>query len=640
MSPSMSHDTTFQRGTTPRFYQRGTERSAVPENRSDFENVDSATPSPAEVMAAFFAYVQSQLVALRRAARPADSRANALLAFLESQNLSPEEFGAIGLGLFTSVADVRTYLRSVGFSDAAIDESGLLVDDQGTPRHDWHESLVLPVHDRFGEIVDWLRVDLAVSSRRQLRYTTMFGFEDSGVPVYGTDAIDHADGPVSHVLLVDDVLDAARLRVAGVANVLATAGREDNMSPRRWEQLADLGFQTVTVLFRNSADAHYRIRNIQRTALKARRTPQIHVFDSMQFGPEGSAFEFVRGHGATAFRHLIENTSLVYRAKDLDWTPWTSARWRRPAPSPFHAETYWRTVDWHLGNIDDTQLRTAFTRIATDVAEALGRGAYQDARNALDHTPQPVRETATAVSLQGTLQQLQSDARADRLVPPTESRSQATVTTISVDHSDAQVPRMAEVLVDNLQRCSDSTWIVVCDDPERMTLHVVRELANRQTTGPGLSMAETVDRLALRDPQGGFGDKPWIVDEAVDQLQRWSDRVRFVPASSHWDHELLRDARHESPTGVLVGPSAKFAIHGEADGDTTSALFRIAGHFGCEVVAVAAADSGWLTRSTGRNNGNAPASTTRQNDDIVRFREMLSEMIDRTEHRQRQHPAR
>lgn len=132
----MSHDATFQRGTTPRFYQRGTDRPVMPENRPDFETVDASTPSPAEVMAAFFAYVQSQLVALRRAARPADSRANALLAFLESQNLSPEEFGAIGLGLFTSVADVRTYLRSVGFSDAAIDEAGLLGRRSGdaTPR--------------------------------------------------------------------------------------------------------------------------------------------------------------------------------------------------------------------------------------------------------------------------------------------------------------------------------------------------------------------------------------------------------------------------------------------------------------------------------------------------------------------------
>ncbi|QDU37453.1 hypothetical protein Mal4_17660 [Maioricimonas rarisocia] len=636
MTPSTSHDATFQRGTTPRFYQRGTDRTVLRDNQTDFESVESASPSPAEVMAAFFAYVQSQLAALRRAPRSADARSIALLSFLESQNFTAEEIGRIGFGLFTSISDIRTYLRSVGFSDAVIDESGLLEDEQESPRHEWHESLVLPVHDRFGEIVDWLRVDLGVSSRRHLRYTTMFGFETSGVPVYGTDSIDYAAGHVSHVLLVDDVLDAARLRGAGIVNVLATAGREDAMAPRRWEQLSDLGIQSVTLLFRNSADAHHRIRGVQTTALRARRTPQIHVFDSMQFGPEGSACDFVREHGEAAFRHLLANSSLVYRAKDLDWAPRTTTRWRRPAPRPFHAETFWSTVDWHLGNIRDSQMRSAFTSVATDVAEALSRGAYHEARRILDRLLEPVHQTPGTVSLQGALVQLQDRARADRLTVPNESqsRSDATVTTIVVDRSGAQIPRMAEVLVDNLQRRPDSTWTVVCDDPQLMTLHVVHELANRQTSGPGLTMAETVDRLALRDPQGGFGDKPWIVDEAVDQLQQWSGRVRFVGASARW-HEELQDAptTNEPPTGILVGPSAKNALQ---PGGETSPLFRIAARLGCEVVSVTVAES---HRPNGTGNGGNGYVAVRSGE-AARFHEVLSEIVDRAEHRDGQQSQR
>ncbi|MEZ6058385.1 MAG: hypothetical protein R3C01_16920 [Planctomycetaceae bacterium] len=349
---------------------------------------------------------------------------------LELNGITSAAAKSLSLGLYTTPDDVRVYLRSVGFSEEAIEDSGLVTDADGRLRHDWSGRIVGPIRDRFGRVVDLFSMESG-GAWHPTKYRFLHGFSETFAVGYGADQAFGSTSLPTKVILVDDLLDAAALHEAGLLNVLAIGGSGEDFTSDRWEQLTDLGVQEVELVFRQSALREASIRGALEQALKARRAPQVWVFDSSRLGDSTSAGEYVRRHGAAPFRSIIATPALAFYGKEFggerryDTTSSASARFavmpvemvervsrvvpvapvvatpvapQKPVPllRPFDREAFLTSlrpcIDHYSAN---SQVRTNLWRQVHAMSDALGANNFALAREIaaslplFQHTPYP-----------------------------------------------------------------------------------------------------------------------------------------------------------------------------------------------------------------------------------------------------------
>lgn len=144
----------LDRGRHPALFQR-VSRTSTPQETP--EPQPSVTPSTS-IYAAFVEFVQFRPVEIFHREERIRHASAQVWHYLDASGFSPEDIQHLKLGLYTTADDVRQYLRSVGFSETAIAESGLVTDERETIRHDWHASLIVPLTDERGKIVDVMAV--------------------------------------------------------------------------------------------------------------------------------------------------------------------------------------------------------------------------------------------------------------------------------------------------------------------------------------------------------------------------------------------------------------------------------------------------------------------------------------------------
>ena len=404
---------------------------------------------------------------------------------------------------------------------------------------EWAGCLVVPLRDRFGEIVDVGFIHLDRDPSTTMR--CLRGATETGVVAYGLDRVLTRKSQSSQsaeqqtLILVEEVIDALTLQTRGFWNV-AAVGALDEMTPHRWDALHDLGFSQVRILFRNAAAQPALVRHFLTTRDGAVRCPEVHVFDSTQIGPGESASEFVIRQGREALRRLMEGRSFVRRQ-------WVEPEFSRHTKAPhrpwyaFQPERYWEAVNHRLHTMIHRAEHDECRHMASDVAEALGCGRFDEAHQILDQWPIDRRHRPASVS-PAMCDVISVAAAIDAVCEPTHNAESLTwntepslddVTIIRATNARTCQERLIDALLSDLRADDDGLKVVVCEgDLRQFVTLLVHRMADEQAHGDGLSVAEVVDRLHGDEPSGGFREKPWFVDEAVDRICNWTDQLCFI----------------------------------------------------------------------------------------------------------------
>ncbi len=643
----------LDRGRHPALFQRVT-RSRPPVLEQP-EPRTERTNAPRDIYAAFIEFVQFRPADFRHRENRVHPGSLAIWDYLDGRGFSIEDLHHLRLGLYTTPEDVLGYLRSVGFSEAAIEESGLVTDDRHGFRHDWRGCLIVPLQDERGQTTDVLAIIPPALSGERLRYEFARGTVASGMTAYALHAALATPISAKNLVLVEDVMEALYLQCRGFTNVAAVGGDGREFSSKRWEELARLGFEAVTLAFGNDATRQRDVREALDHALRARTAPEVFVLERTQFLENETLADVARRHGLEACRKAASAKSLAFHAKDFGWSSPrdTAPRNGHPVPSSSHRDNYRAYLRAESEKIPHPVERTAIKATIADVEEALYHRLFSKARAIVEarlgsgwwfngHQPPRTLDVANVLD-----RLCEESGRA--MIPEHLSRydghelQAGTVTVLANESVRGRLADLCSRLVTALENRADQTWVVVCREfsEEVIVLGLIAHITRRMTTAQGLTFEEIQARLSGRDPRDGYSDKPWLVDEAVDRLRRWTDRIKFVSdiaSVSQVGSWIDQIADHQALGGVffdslpLAWSLERAWVPNAPMGEVspTSLLRELASRLSCAVVVVtgqALEQTNVLPASTYHTSRNPPEI----NRTILEFRDLISYWIEHEE---------
>lgn len=307
------------------------------------------------VCEAFLGFCQAALFSFETS-YPIESFAAArALAAAEAFGFTREEIRRLGCGLYVGPSAVREDLRGVGFGDDEIEAARLVCDDSGRPRAELAGCLVVPLTDETGRLCDFLFLTIADSGRGFASYRFLYGPAKSGIVAYGLQVALSRPAGRRSLVLVDDIAECLLLQCRGLHHVAAIGGAGQELTPRRWEELARLGVASATLAFRRDERHAASVRDALVGALRARTAPEIYAANPYP-GGERSAADVLRRFGCDTCGIALEARSLAFHDKDFGAPgrtrpaaepipiPMRPAAAPRPEPRPVHAEPHHRAA--------------------------------------------------------------------------------------------------------------------------------------------------------------------------------------------------------------------------------------------------------------------------------------------------------
>ncbi len=652
MNHRMNPHSQLDRGRHPALFQRVTR--SVPPVSEPLEPRPEFPVASRDIYAACTEFLQLRAAEIHHWEHRTQQSPSAVWEFLESRGFYPEEIPHLKLGLYTTTEDVRSYLRSAGFSETAIAESGLVSDELGTLRHDWHGCLLVPLEEERGRILDVLAVIPTALPGHPIRYEFARGSMRSGLIAYGLKTALAAPAGLKNLVLVEDVLEALYLQCRGFTNVVAVGGDGREFSSKRWEDLARMGVEAVTLAFGNDATRQRDVREALDHALRARTAPEVFVLERTQLLENETLADVARRHGLEACRKAASAKSLAFHGKDFGWShPREAAASNGHAvPTTFHRENYWAYLRAETDKIPRTHERSVVQGTISEVEQALYHRHFRQARAILEARMGgfglPVHRPEVRTQDVNTVLDRLCEESARSVIPDYLGRydgHELQAGTVAILANESVRGRLADLcsrLVTALETRADQTWLVVCREfsEETIVLGLIAHLTRRMTTSQGLTFAEIQARLSGRDPSDGYGDKPWLVDEAVDRLRHWTERLKFFADSAHAPHSIHaieRLADRQTLGGVFFDsmPLAWYAETSRTNGweqnrSSAAMLRELAQRLSCAVVVVT---------DHVAEQWQAPAMASRPadwrfpetNPAMAEFREMISHGIEQEE---------
>jgi hypothetical protein len=289
------------------------------------------------VCEAFLGFCQAALFPFEMTYRAEPFAAASAIAAAEAFGFTREEIRRLGCGLYAGPAAVREDLRDVGFGDDEIDAARLVCDDSGRPRSELAGCLVVPLTDETGRLCDFLFLSMAESGRGFGGYRFLYGPAKSGIVAYGLQVALSRPAGRHSLVLVDDILECLLLQCRGLHHVAAVGGPGQELTPRRWEELARLRVTSATLAFRRDERHAASVRDALVGALRARTAPEIYAVNPYP-GGERCAADVLRRFGKDTCGIALESRSLAFHDKDFGAAPRTrpvvDAVPARPAPVP------------------------------------------------------------------------------------------------------------------------------------------------------------------------------------------------------------------------------------------------------------------------------------------------------------------
>jgi hypothetical protein len=230
-------------------------------------------------------------------------------SYLQERGLPADAIESSGLGVVSSPHATRDCLRSAGYSDAEIDQSGVLADSR------WPGRLCGAWRDERGRIKTlWARsLDAAGDD---VRYLYLRGASRTHLPPYGLSWVLRETPRPRDIVLVEGLLDVHHLRARQITNVVALGGTA--VRPATFERLARGGFESVTIsLDRDEAGRSATAQGIERAA-RATASPAVFVVDPDRLAPAKDPDAFVRER-AGEWPALVDSRTcgVVWRALEF-----------------------------------------------------------------------------------------------------------------------------------------------------------------------------------------------------------------------------------------------------------------------------------------------------------------------------------
>jgi Toprim-like len=215
--------------------------------------------------------------------------------YLVQRGLPREAIERCGLGVVPAPRAARDCLRSSGYSDAEIQQSGVLADSR------WPGRLCGAWRDERGRIKTlWARS--LEPSDDGVRYLYLRGASRTNLPPYGLSwSLKETPRP-RDVLLVEGLLDVHHLRSTGYKAVAAVGGT--GTRPRLFERFAQLGFERVTLCFDSDSAGRAATAKAIEQSVRATASPAVAVVVPQHLSPAKDPDEFIRDRGVEAFRRI------------------------------------------------------------------------------------------------------------------------------------------------------------------------------------------------------------------------------------------------------------------------------------------------------------------------------------------------
>lgn len=229
--------------------------------------------------------------------------------YLEQRGLPAEAIEGCGLGVVPAQRSSADCLRSSGYSDREIAQSGVLADSR------WPGRLCGAWRDERGRIKTFWARTLDVTGD-DARYLYLSGASRAGLPPYGLSQVIRGTPRSRELTLVEGLIDVHHLRARGYKNVAALGGT--GTSSKVFERLAKLGFEQVTLCLDNDdAGRHATVKAVEHAA-SASVSPVVVVVDPERLARAKDPDEYVREYGVDAWRHLSRGgvCGIVWRSAE------------------------------------------------------------------------------------------------------------------------------------------------------------------------------------------------------------------------------------------------------------------------------------------------------------------------------------
>jgi hypothetical protein len=274
-----------------------------------------------------------------------------LLALLTRNGFDADRIGGLGLGVVGELSEMRRELGEAGYSDQEIDASSLLDDTRLAGR------LIGPIRDRFGCILSFWARDPRDRSPKFLFKGT---WKDLS-PLVGLDAAfagKSSGSGVENLMVFERLFDALVLQSLGWTECAAIVGPGSDMTPLRWQRLAELGVRRVTLVPDDSEASRSHAWNAAENAYRASVSPDVRVLPPESLRPYSSGVALARARGIAKLQALVQADSvhgLRYKALSIlrrhqpasGWTePCRHAAWKEAI------EFYARSSPQHLPLLD------------------------------------------------------------------------------------------------------------------------------------------------------------------------------------------------------------------------------------------------------------------------------------------------
>lgn len=233
-------------------------------------------------------------------------------AYLEQRGFSEPAIDGSGLGVVPVAHRVREALGSSGYVEAEIRGAGISADSRWPGRlcGAWRTE-----HGRIGTL--WART-LEGEAAAETRYLYLRGASRTNLPPYGlSEVIAGSREARRDLVLVEGFIDFHQLRARGFEQVVALGGT--STSPRMFERLSRLGVETATLCLDNDVAGRAATTRAVDNAARAQRSPTVYVVSSDRLGKAKDPDELVRTHGTDGWSSLLttRECGIGWRAREL-----------------------------------------------------------------------------------------------------------------------------------------------------------------------------------------------------------------------------------------------------------------------------------------------------------------------------------
>lgn len=226
--------------------------------------------------------------------------------FLADLGFDLSQVRELPVGLIVSPAAMKERLVASGFTRQEIHASKLLADQRLAGR------LVGPIPDLDGQIRSFWAVHPRGIAPEYLFWRGRWKEE---VVLFGLETALRAsdDGP-EQIVVIEDLIDSLLLRSGGMPNVTAVGGSVAGLRAARWQQLANIGVRSLTLVANNDRRVDARLLASVKAAFAAGAAPSIYLLPPGKLAPSRTVGQFVRRCGVEGFRSLLRRErSHAYR---------------------------------------------------------------------------------------------------------------------------------------------------------------------------------------------------------------------------------------------------------------------------------------------------------------------------------------